>query len=146
MPVTIARRTAPRVPQPAPRTPFVLFPDSYGGRGASPVLRTGDLEIDTAARTVRRGGREIRLTPLEYALLEFLAFRRGRVVTPAMIREYLYGERGGGGPSVVAHYVRRLRQKIDRGPDHPIILTRWGHGYMLTSNGRKPAALGADDE
>ena len=50
-----------------------------------PILRVHDLEINTAARSVRRGGRDIHLTPREYALLEFLAFHRGRVVSRTMI-------------------------------------------------------------
>src|SRR5438270_12175842 len=54
-----------------------------------PVLRVHDLEIDTAARTVKRAGQPIHLTPREYALLEFLAFHRGRVVTRSMIWEHL---------------------------------------------------------
>src|SRR5947208_13786561 len=51
-----------------------------GHQSKDPVLRVCDLEIDTAARTVKRGGKEIRLTPREYALLQFLAYHRGKVV------------------------------------------------------------------
>src|SRR5262245_43511436 len=50
-----------------------------------PIIRVHDLEINTASRTVKRGGAGIHLTPREYALLEFLAFHRGRVVTRPMI-------------------------------------------------------------
>src|SRR3954452_10453532 len=53
------------------------------------VLRTHDLEIDTRARTVRRGGRAIHLTPCEYALLELLARHRGQVVSRSRIEEHL---------------------------------------------------------
>src|SRR5207302_1884741 len=57
-----------------------------------PVVRVHDLEIDTASRTVKRGGQSVHLTPREYALLEFLAFHRGKVVTRSMIWEHLYDE------------------------------------------------------
>jgi DNA-binding response OmpR family regulator len=60
-----------------------------GHQVRNPVFRIHDLEIDTPTHTVRRGGRTICLTPREYALLEFLAFRRGKVVSRALIREHL---------------------------------------------------------
>jgi DNA-binding response OmpR family regulator len=101
----------------------------YGDK--SPVLRIHDLEIDTAARTVRRGGQSVHLTPREYALLEFLAHHRGRVVSRSMIWEHLYDEHDESTSNVVDVYIRYLRQKIDKGFEHPLILTRWGEGYML---------------
>src|SRR5690349_12023983 len=55
-----------------------------GHQVKSPVLRCHDLEIDTASRTVKRAGQPIRLTPKEYALLEFLAYHQGKVVTRTM--------------------------------------------------------------
>src|SRR5439155_20448853 len=57
-----------------------------------PILRIHDLEIDTAARTVKRSGQAIHLTPREYSLLQFLAFHRGKVVSRTMIWEHLYDE------------------------------------------------------
>jgi DNA-binding response OmpR family regulator len=96
-----------------------------------PVLRVHDLEIDTAARTVRRAGQTIQLTPREYALLEFLAFHRGKVATRSMIWEHLYDEQDESTSNVVDVYIRYLRNKIDKGFDPPLILTRWGEGYLL---------------
>ena len=96
-----------------------------------PVIRVHDLEIDTASRTVRRGGQDIHLTPREYALLQFLAFHRGRVVTRTMIWEHLYDEQDESTSNVVDVYIRYLRNKIDKGFEPPLILTRWGEGYML---------------
>jgi DNA-binding response OmpR family regulator len=96
-----------------------------------PILRVADLEIDTAARTVKRGSQVIHLTPREYALLEFLAFHRGRVVSRTMIWEHLYDEHDENTSNVVDVYIRYLRNKIDKGFDKPLILTRWGEGYML---------------
>ncbi len=100
-----------------------------------PVLRVHDLEIDTAARSVRRAGRPISLTPREYSLLEFLAFHRGRVVTRSMIWDHLYGEEDENTSNVVDVYIRYLRTKIDKGFKPPLILTRWGEGYMLRGDG-----------
>jgi DNA-binding response OmpR family regulator len=96
-----------------------------------PILRVFDLEIDTAARTVRRGGQNIHLTPREFALLQFLAFHRGKVVTRTMIWEHLYDEYDENTSNVVDVYIRYLRTKIDKGFDPPLIMTRWGEGYML---------------
>ncbi len=100
-------------------------------RVAAPVLRIHDLEINTNTRTVKRGGRLIRLTRREYALLQFLAFHRGKVVTRSMVWEHLYNERDETTSNVVDVYIRYLRNKLDRGYDLPLILTRWGEGYML---------------
>jgi len=96
-----------------------------------PVLKIRDLEIDTASRTVKRSGQAIHLTPREYALLEFLAFHRGKVATRSMIWEHLYDEQDENTSNVVDVYIRYLRNKIDKGFDPPLILTRWGEGYML---------------
>jgi DNA-binding response OmpR family regulator len=102
-----------------------------GHQVKDPVLRVFDLEIDTSARKVKRGGQAIHLTPKEYALLEFLAFHRGRVVTRTMIWEHLYDEQDESTSNVVDVYIRYLRNKIDKGFDPPLILTRWGEGYLL---------------
>jgi DNA-binding response OmpR family regulator len=96
-----------------------------------PIIRIHDLEINTASRTVKRGGRGIHLKPREYALLEFLAFHRGRVVTRPMIWEHLYDEEDENTSNVVDVYIRYLRNKIDKGFDKPLVLTRWGEGYVL---------------
>lgn len=109
-----------------------------GHQQKDPVLRCYDLEIDTAARTVRRGGNAIHLTPREYALLEFLAFHRGKVVTRSMIWEHLYDEYDENTSNVVDVYIRYLRNKVDKGFDPPLILTRWGEGYMLRGEDDPP--------
>ena len=102
-----------------------------GHQVKDPMLRVLDLEIDTASRTVRRAGKAIHLTPREYALLEFLAYHRGRVVSRTMIWEHLYDEQDENTSNVVDVYIRYLRNKIDKGYDPPLILTRWGEGYLL---------------
>ncbi|HZT80776.1 MAG TPA: response regulator transcription factor [Gemmataceae bacterium] len=108
------------------------------------ILRAYDLEINTATRTVRRAGQPIRLTPQEYALLALLARHRGRVVTRSMIRKHLYDENepAEGGSNVIEVYVRYLRRKIDHGFNPPLILTRWGLGYLLRGDDQEPRAWG----
>jgi DNA-binding response OmpR family regulator len=101
----------------------------------SPVIRVHDLEIDTAMHAVSRGGKTIALTPREYSLLQFLAFHRGQVVTRSMIWEHLYDERDETTSNVVDVYIRYLRNKIDKGFSPPLILTRWGEGYLLRGDG-----------
>lgn len=102
-----------------------------GHQVKDPVLRAYDLEINTATRTVRRAGQEIPLTPREFALLEFLAYHQGRVVTRSMVWEHLYDEQDENTSNVVDVYIRYLRNKIDKKFKPPLILTRWGEGYML---------------
>jgi DNA-binding response OmpR family regulator len=106
-----------------------------GHQVKDPILRVHDLEIDTGARTAKRAGQSIHLTPREYALLEYLAFHRGRVVTRSMIWEHLYDEQDENTSNVVDVYIRYLRNKIDKGFEPPLILTRWGEGYLLRGEG-----------
>jgi DNA-binding response OmpR family regulator len=108
-----------------------------GHQVTSPVLRIHDLEIDTASRQVKRSGQSIHLTPREYALLEFLAFHQGKVATRSMIWEHLYDEQDENTSNVVDVYIRYLRNKIDKGFDPPLILTRWGEGYLLRGDDQK---------
>jgi DNA-binding response OmpR family regulator len=96
-----------------------------------PIIRVHDLEIDTTARIVKRSGQAIHLTPREFALLQFLAFHRGKVVSRSMIWEHLYDEHDANTSNVVDVYIRYLRNKIDKDFEMPLILTRWGEGYLL---------------
>jgi len=109
-----------------------------GHQQKDPMLRCYDLEIDTGARTVRRSSQVIHLTPREYALLEFLAFHRGKVVTRSMIWEHLYDEYDENTSNVVDVYIRYLRNKVDKGFEPQLILTRWGEGYMLRADDDPP--------
>jgi DNA-binding response OmpR family regulator len=103
-----------------------------------PLIKFYDLQLDTSARRVTRGGTAIHLTPREYALLEFLAFHRGKVVTRTMIWEHLYDEFDENTSNVVDVYIRYLRNKIDKGFEPALILTRWGEGYMLRGDDDPP--------
>jgi len=96
-----------------------------------PLIRVHDLVLDTSSRSAKRAGKSIHLTPKEYALLEFLAFHQGKVVTRTMIWEHLWDEHDESVSNVVDVYIRYLRNKIDRDFKPPLIMTRWGEGYML---------------
>ena len=108
-------------------------------RVSDPVLRVHDLEIDTNARAVRRAGQPIRLTRREYALLQLLAFNRGRVVRHSLIREHLYDAQDAATSNVIQVLIRSLRRKIDAGFDVPLIRTCWGEGYMLDGEADGPS-------
>ncbi len=100
-------------------------------RVKDPVIRIHDLEVDTLSRAVRRAGQDIHLSPREYALLEFLAFNQGKVTPRTKIRERLYGGWDDRTPNAISVHVACLRNKIDRDFHPPLIVTRWGEGYML---------------
>ena len=97
----------------------------------SPVLRVGDMEIDTTARAVRRGGRTVELSAREYALLELLAMRAGQVVTRTDIWEHLYDANAETSSNVVDVFIGHLRRKVERPGLPPLIHTRRGQGYVL---------------
>ena len=101
------------------------------GQDPSPVRRVHDLEINTASREVRRAGVPIPLTPREFDLLGLLVSSQGRVVSRTAIRHHLYPDHDEKASNVIDVYIRYLRNKIDRGLGKPLILTRWGQGYLL---------------
>lgn len=99
----------------------------------SPLVKVADLEIDTPAKAVRRDGRSITLSAKEYALLEYLVHREGRVVSRAEIWDHLYDQADEAGSNVVDVYIGYLRAKIDRDHEVKLIHTRRGLGYILTA-------------
>jgi DNA-binding response OmpR family regulator len=103
----------------------------YGTK--SPVIRIEDLQIDTADRVVNRAGERIELSSREFALLELLASRAGRLVTRADIWEHLYEFDSAADSNVVDVFIGHLRRKIEREGLPRLIHTRRGHGYMLGS-------------
>ncbi|HEY7118626.1 MAG TPA: response regulator transcription factor [Tepidisphaeraceae bacterium] len=97
----------------------------------NPVITVDDLEINTVARTVRRGDRRIELSPREYALLEFLALRTGEVVTRTDIWEHVYEFHATAESNVVDVLIGHIRRKLDAPGSSKLIHTRRGHGYVL---------------
>lgn len=101
----------------------------YGTK--DPLHRVGPLTLDTSRRTLLDGDEEIRLTRNEYAVLEYLVARRGRVVSKLELMEHLYAGEGHGSENSVEVLIHQLRKKI-QGPDRAeIVQTRRGHGYLV---------------
>lgn len=92
-------------------------------------LTIGDLSLDLATRQVFRGRHEIRLTPTEYRLLEFLIRRSGRAVSRRAIVEAVWGLEAEVEENTLDAFVRLLRSKVDHGYKHPLIHTVRGFGY-----------------
>ena len=91
----------------------------------------GDLVVDTAAKTVTRGGEPVDLTAKEFALLEYMIRNKGVVLTREMIENNLWNFDYEGGTNVVDVYIGYLRRKIDKGRDTKLIHTVWGTGWVL---------------
>lgn len=107
-----------------------------GEPGASDTrLRVADLEMDLLAHRVFRGGREIELQPREFRLLEQLMRNAGRVVTRTMLLEKVWDYAFDPQTNVIDVHVSRLRGKIDKGFDHPLLHTVRGAGYKLSDDG-----------
>jgi two-component system OmpR family response regulator len=103
-------------------------------RGAEPTpaaLRVADLELDPTARTVERAGRRLDLSAKQFALLEYLMRHAGQVVSRAMILERVWDFEFDGLTNVVEVHINRLRNKVDRDFDRPLIHTLRGVGYVL---------------
>ena len=97
----------------------------------TPMLQVGDLEVNTIERSVRRNGREITLTPMEYRVLEYLAHRPRAVVSKTELLEHLYDYNWEKFSNVIEVYISGLRRKIDDGAPVKLIHTLRGQGYAL---------------
>jgi heavy metal response regulator len=95
------------------------------------VIRIADLEIDTASHQVKRAGKSISLSAKEYSLLEFLAYRKGTVVSRTDIIEHIYNEDADMDSNVVDVYINYLRNKVDKEFSGKLIHTVRGAGYIL---------------
>lgn len=107
----------------------VVLRKHSGGRTS--VLTVGDLEVDTAARKVRRAGREINLSAKEYELLHYLVLNKGIVLSREKIENHIWNYDYEGGTNVVDVYIRYLRKKLDDGFEKKLIHTVRGTGYVL---------------
>ena len=96
-----------------------------------PVISVADLRIDTVERSVRRGHREIALTPMEYRVLEYLAHRPRAVISKTELLEHLYDYNWEKFSNVIEVYVSGLRRKLDDAYPLKLIHTVRGHGYVL---------------
>ncbi|MGU3402709.1 response regulator transcription factor [Methylobacterium brachiatum] len=94
---------------------------------ASPVLRAGDVELDTRSRAVSVAGRSTELTALEYRLLAFLLHRQGQVVPAGEVLDHLHGVGTEREANALEALLTRLRRKLGPG----VIETRRGQGYRV---------------
>jgi len=102
------------------------------GKGQSAaLLKVGDLEINTADLSVRRKGKLVSLTAMEYRVLEYLAHRPGAVVPKTELLEHLYDFNWERFSNVIEVYVSGLRRKLEDSGDTKLIHTLRGQGYML---------------
>ncbi len=94
-------------------------------------LTIDDLCMDLLGRTVTRGGQRIDLQPKEFSLLEYLLRNQGRVISKTMIIERVWNYNFDPGTNVVEARISKLREKIDKGFNKPLIHTVRGLGYVL---------------
>src|ERR1700756_998601 len=94
-------------------------------------LQVGDLELDLLTRTAKRGVADIDLQPREFRLLEYLMRHAGQVVTRTMLLESVWEYHFDPQTNVIDVHISRLRSKIDKGFDRPMLQTVRGAGYRL---------------
>lgn len=94
-------------------------------------IAIADLEIDLLGRTVKRAGKRLDLTPREFRLLEVLARNAERVVTRSMLLEQVWEYSFDPQTNIVDQFMSKLRQKVDRDFERPLIHTVRGTGYVV---------------
>jgi two-component system, OmpR family, KDP operon response regulator KdpE len=106
------------------------------------LVAFGDIEMNLSARSVRRGGELVHLTPREYSLLAELARHAGRLVTHAALLEAVWGPRATRETQYLRVYIAGLRRKLERDPSAPRhLLTEPGIGYRLEADSLVPALI-----
>ncbi len=98
---------------------------------SSTRLRVGDLELDRNTHEVRRAGKDIELTPKEYAVLEYLMRHSPRVMSRTLITEYAWDYHFDPGTNIVDVVINRLRKKLDSGQEKKLLHTVRGVGYVI---------------
>jgi DNA-binding response OmpR family regulator len=95
------------------------------------ILKLNDLSLDTQTHIVTRNNQEIILTPKEYSILEYLLRNKNRVVSRTMLAEHVYDYHFDTNTNVLDVYINKLRNKIEKGFDTPVIRTIRGTGYII---------------
>ena len=106
-----------------------------GGHYPQTVLRVEDLELSRIEHSVKRGGRHIKLTPKEFALLEYLMRNSGQRVTRMEIIQNVWNLNFDTMTNVVDVYINYLRKKVDADSEHKLIRTVRGVGYQMQARG-----------
>jgi len=123
------------LPKPYAFSELLARVEVLGRRKGAPdqdvLYKVGDLELDRLSHEVRRAGREITLQPREYRLLEYLMKNAGQVVTRTMLLENVWDYHFDPQTNVIDVHVSRLRSKIEKDFDKPLLKTIRGSGYMI---------------
>src|SRR6202022_2971709 len=108
----------------------------HGGPAEETTYRVGDLELDRLSHRVARGKDELTLQPREFRLLEYLMKHAGQVVTRTMLLENVWDYHFDPQTNVIDVHISRLRSKIDKGFERPLLHTVRGAGYMMRHGAR----------
>ena len=100
------------------------------------IYQVGDLELDRLSRRVTRAGQVLDLQPREFRLLEYMMRHAGQVVTRTMLLEHVWDYHFDPQTNVIDVHVSRLRGKIDKGFDRPLLQTVRGAGYVIRDGAR----------
>ena len=123
------------LPKPYAFSELLARVEVLGRRKGTPdqdvLYRVGDLELDRLSHEVRRAGKEIVLQPREFRLLEYLMKNAGQVVTRTMLLENVWDYHFDPQTNVIDVHISRLRSKIDKGFERPLLHTIRGAGYMI---------------
>ncbi len=101
---------------------------------AQTKLQVGDLEVDLLARTATRAGKRLDLLAQEFKILEYLMRHAGEIVTRTMLLEKVWDFHFDPKTNIVETHISRLRSKIDKGFDRPLLHTVRGAGYVIRTN------------
>ena len=105
-------------------------------QSAEAIFRSGNFEVDLAARIVRKNGVEVKLTPTEYSLLRLLVRNAGKVVTHRQILKEVWGPTYAEQTHYLRVYMAHLREKLESDPSRPeLLLTEPGVGYRMKMEG-----------
>ena len=109
------------------------------GKGVShPVIRIGELVLDTVEKTIRLKEKPVEVSPTEYRVLEFLGHRPGAIISKQSLLEHLYDYNWEHHSNVIEAHVSNLRRKLSTAGDDPWIETLRGRGYRLMTRERGP--------
>ena len=101
-------------------------------QGADAIFCAGDLEVDLAKRVVRKSGKEVKLTPIEYSLLRLLVTHAGKVLTHRQLLTEIWGMKAVEQTHYLRVHIAHLREKIEHDPSQPkLIITEPAIGYRL---------------
>lgn len=105
-----------------------------GAKDVETLYQVGDLELDRLSHSVSRAGQEITLQPREFRLLEYLMRHAGQVVTRTMLLENVWDYHFDPQTNVIDVHISRLRSKIEKNFEKPLLHTVRGAGYMIRAD------------